>query len=171
MMIYTTLKRWVVVSLSMVLCLAYGTQSLSCVCVPSKPLSCSSEDGNVASASCEDNSGESQTSSESCGYSCSSGAGNSKSSQQDDYSKAPEDSQACANPCTCIPVVVETKREIPLLHKNLSDNYRDSHTSVLIAGVSSIAFLQNQYQITSEYSYSFPTLGRDMNATLCVWLY
>jgi hypothetical protein len=54
----------------------------------------------------------------------------------------------------------------------LSDNYRDSHTSVLIAGVSNIAFLENQDQIIGKHSSinSLPTLGRDMNATLCVWL-
>ena len=171
MMIYTTLKRWAVVSLS-IACLAYGTQSISYVCVPIKPLSQCQEDGNAASACGGDKSAAPQTSSGVCSSSCSPEAGKSKSSRQNDISKAPENSQACARKCVCIPVVVEAKREIPLLHKNLPDNCRDSHASVPVAGVSSIAFLENQDQIIrGPLSIKpFPTLGRDMNAALCIWL-
>ena len=196
MMTRITLKKLFVAILSMVLCLAYGIQSLSCVCVPSKPLSCSSEDENAASAcgggSCSEEPVPSKKQKQDNWASacCSSTKkispvslkpgtrfhsqklANSQSREQTNHQETRGANQACTNPCVCVPVVVETKREIPLLHKNLSDDYRDSHTSVLSAGVSSIAFLKNQYQIIrGPLSINpFPTHGGDMNAALCVWL-
>jgi hypothetical protein len=98
---------------------------------------------------------------------------NSKRQGQADGSEADGGCQPQTSGCVCVPV--EAKRNVAVavavLQKDSTDSWQDSH-AFLCSAVSSVASLRNWGRVSSGHSLlePLPTLGRRVNAILCVWL-